>query len=130
MEITPNKISGSPEELAEYFRRSGQTAPSASAPNMGDAINGLWIIIIGILSGALMVATALIDNPVIHYILFAITVLGIGTTSILILCKYDNYKAAGSVFIIMAVVFALILGVTKIENVSDNALDSFTSPKE
>lgn len=129
MEITPNKISGSPEELAAYFQHSGQDAPSVSAPNMAKSINGVWIVIIGIITGILMIITGIVTATLAHTICFGITILGIIATSILILCKYNNVKTAASVLLFLIIAFALILGVTKIQNVSDKALDCISAPK-
>lgn len=43
MEITRNKISGSPDELIAYFRGSGQEAPNLATPRLSDAISGKLI---------------------------------------------------------------------------------------
>lgn len=92
MEITPNKISGSPQELTDYFRCSGQTAPNLTSPKLSDAISGKLIWIIGISTCVLMIALGFIENPIAYKILFGVTILGTIGVLILIVCKYDNLK--------------------------------------
>jgi|GEM_PF-3557278 len=130
MEITPNKISGSPEELAAYFQRSGQTAPNMTAPKLSDAISGRLIWIIGIATCVLMIALGFVENQIAYKILFGVTILGIIGVPILIVCKYDNLKNAAAVFLFLAVAFALILGVTKLQTISDAAIQKITAQKQ
>lgn len=130
MEITPNKISGSPEELADYFQRSGQTAPNLTTPKLSDAISGRLIWIIGIATCVLMIALGFVENQIAYKILFGVTILGIIGVPILIVCKYDNLKNAAAVFLFLAVAFALILGVTKLQTISDAAIQKITAQKQ
>lgn len=130
MEITPNKISGSPEELADYFQRSGQTAPNMTAPKLSDAISGRLIWVIGIATCVLMIALGFVENQIAYKILFGVTILGIIGVPILIVCKYDNLKNAAAVFLFLAVAFALILGVTKLQTISDAAIQKITAQKQ
>ena len=129
MEITRDKISGSPQELADYFRCSGQTAPNLTTPKLSDAINGKLIWIIGIITCALMIALGFVEDQIAYKILFGVTILGIIGVPILIVCKYDNLKNAAAVFMFLAVAFALILGVTKIQSISDKAIDNIAAKK-
>lgn len=129
MEITPNKISGSPQELADYFRCSGQTAPNLTTPKLSDSINGKLIWIIGIATCVLMITLGFVEHQIAYKILFGITILGIIGVPILIVCKYDNLKNAAAVFMFLAVAFALILGVTKIQSISDKAIDKISAQK-
>lgn len=98
MEITPNKISGSPQELADYFRCSGQTAPNLTTPKLSDAISGKLIWAVSIVTGILLIALGFISNPIAYRILFGVIILGIFAIPILLLCKYNSLKIAGSVF--------------------------------
>lgn len=129
MEITPNKISGSPEELADYFQRSGQTAPNMTAPKLSDAISGRLIWAVSIVTGILLIALGFISNPIAYRILFGVIILGIFAVPILLLCKYNSLKIAGSVFLFLAVVLALFLGVTNPKTLSDMAIEKISSQK-
>lgn len=129
MEITPNKISGSPQELADYFRCSGQTAPNLTTPKLSDAISGKLIWAVSILTGILLIALGFISNPIAYRILFGVIILGIFAIPILLLCKYNSLKIAGSVFLFLAVVLALFLGVTNPKTLSDMAIEKISSQK-
>lgn len=129
MEITPNKISGSPQELADYFRCSGQTAPNLTTPKLSDAISGKLIWEVCIVTGILLIALGFISNPIAYRILFGVIILGIFAIPILLLCKYNSLKIAGSVFLFLAVVLALFLGVTNPKTLSDMAIEKISSQK-
>lgn len=129
MEITPNKISGSPQELAEYFRCSGQTAPNLTTPKLSDAISGKLICAVSIVTGILLIALGFISNPIAYRILFGVIILGIFAIPILLLCKYNSLKIAASVFLFLAVVLALFLGVTNPKTLSDMAIEKISSQK-
>lgn len=129
MEITPNKISGSPQELADYFRCSGQTAPNLTTPKLSDAISGKLIWAVSIATGILLIALGFISNPIAYRILFGVIILGIFAIPILLLCKYNSLKIAGSVFLFLAVVLALFLGVTNPKTLSDMAIEKISSQK-
>lgn len=129
MEITPNKISGSPQELADYFRCSGQTAPNLTTPKLSDAISGKLIWAVSIVTGILLIALGFISNPIAYIILFGVIILGIFAIPILLLCKYNSLKIAGSVFLFLAVVLALFLGVTNPKTLSDMAIEKISSQK-
>lgn len=129
MEITPNKISGSPQELADYFRCSGQTAPNLTTPKLSDAISGKLIWVVSIATGILLIALGFISNPIAYRILFGVIILGIFAIPILLLCKYNSLKIAGSVFLFLAVVLALFLGVTNPKTLSDMAIEKISSQK-
>lgn len=129
MEITPNKISGSPQELADYFRCSGQTAPNLTTPKLSDAISGKLIWEVSIVTGILLIALGFISNPIAYRILFGVIILGIFAIPILLLCKYNSLKIAGSVFLFLAVVLALFLGVTNPKTLSDMAIEKISSQK-
>lgn len=129
MEITPNKISGSPEELAAYFQRSGQTAPNLTTPKLSDAISGKLIWAVSIVTGILLIALGFISNPIAYRILFGVIILGIFAIPILLLCKCNSLKIAGSVFLFLAVVLALFLGVTNPKTLSDMAIEKISSQK-
>lgn len=129
MEITPNKISGSPQELADYFRCSGQTAPNLTTPKLSDAISGKLIWAVSIVTGILLIALGFISNPIAYRILFSVIILGIFAIPILLLCKYNSLKIAGSVFLFLAVVLALFLGVTNPKTLSDMAIEKISSQK-
>lgn len=129
MEITPNKISGSPQELADYFRCSGQTAPNLTTPKLSDAISGKLIWAVSIVTGILLIALGFISNPIAYRILFGVIILGIFAIPILLLCKYNSLKIAGSVFLFLAVVLALFLGVTNPKTLSDMAFEKISSQK-
>ena len=129
MEITPNKISGSPQELADYFRCSGQTAPNLATPKLSDAISGKLIWAVSIATGILLIALGFISNPIAYRILFGVIILGIFAIPILLLCKYNSLKIAGSVFLFLAVVLALFLGVTNPKTLSDMAIEKISSQK-
>lgn len=129
MEITPNKISGSPQELADYFRCSGQTAPNLTTPKLSDAISGKLIWAVSIVTGILLIALGFISNPIDYRILFGVIILGIFAIPILLLCKYNSLKIAGSVFLFLAVVLALFLGVTNPKTLSDMAIEKISSQK-
>lgn len=129
MEITPNKISGSPQELADYFRCSGQTAPNLTTPKLSDAISGKLIWAVSIVTGILLIALGFISNPIAYRILFGVIILGIFAIPILLLCKYNSLKIAGSVFLFLAVVLALLLGVTNPKTLSDMAIEKISSQK-
>lgn len=129
MEITPNKISGSPQELADYFRCSGQTAPNLTTPKLSDAISGKLIWAVSIVTGILLIALGFISNPIAYRILFGVIILGIFAIPILLLCKYNSLKIAGSVFLFLAVVLALSLGVTNPKTLSDMAIEKISSQK-
>lgn len=129
MEITPNKISGSPQELADYFRCSGQTAPNLTTPKLSDAISRKLIWAVSIVTGILLIALGFISNPIAYRILFGVIILGIFAIPILLLCKYNSLKIAGSVFLFLAVVLALFLGVTNPKTLSDMAIEKISSQK-
>lgn len=129
MEITPNKISGSPQELADYFRCSGQTAPNLTTPKLSDAISGKLIWAVSIVTGILLIALGFISNPIAYRILFGVIILGIFAIPIQLLCKYNSLKIAGSVFLFLAVVLALFLGVTNPKALSDMAIEKISSQK-
>lgn len=129
MEITPNKISGSPQELADYFRCNGQTAPNLTTPKLSDAISGKLIWAVSIVTGILLIALGFISNPIAYRILFGVIILGIFAIPILLLCKYNSLKIAGSVFLFLAVVLALFLGVTNPKTLSDMAIEKISSQK-
>lgn len=129
MEITPNKISGSPQELADYFRCSGQTAPNLTTPKLSDAISGKLIWAVSIVTGILLIALGFISNPIAYRILFGVIILGIFAIPILLLCKYNSLKIASSVFLFLAVVLALFLGVTNPKTLSDMAIEKISSQK-
>lgn len=129
MEITPNKISGSPQELADYFRCSGQTAPNLTTPKLSDAISGKLIWAVSIVTGILLIALGFISNPIAYRILFGVIILGIFAIPILLLCKYNSLKIAGSVFLFLAVVLVLFLGVTNPKTLSDMAIEKISSQK-
>lgn len=129
MEITPNKISGSPQELADYFRCSGQTAPNLTTPKLSDAISGKLIWAVSIVTGILLIALGFISNPIAYRILFGVIILGIFAIPILLLCKYNSLKIAGSVFLFLAVVLALFLGVTNPKTLSDMAIEKISFQK-
>lgn len=129
MEITPNKISGSPQELADYFRCSGQTAPNLTTPKLSDTISGKLIWAVSIVTGILLIALGFISNPIAYRILFGVIILGIFAIPILLLCKYNSLKIAGSVFLFLAVVLALFLGVTNPKTLSDMAIEKISSQK-
>lgn len=129
MEITPNKISGSPQELADYFRCSGQTAPNLTTPKLSDAISGKLIWAVSIVTGILLIALGFISNPIAYRILFGVIILGIFAIPILLLCKYNSLKIAGSIFLFLAVVLALFLGVTNPKALSDMAIEKISSQK-
>lgn len=129
MEITPNKISGSPQELANYFRCSGQTAPNLTTPKLSDAISGKLIWEVCIVTGILLIALGFISNPIAYRILFGVIILGIFAIPILLLCKYNSLKIAGSVFLFLAVLLALFLGVTNPKTLSDMAIEKISSQK-
>lgn len=129
MEITPNKISGSPQELADYFRCSGQTEPNLTTPKLSDAISGKLIWAVSIVTGILLIALGFISNPIAYRILFGVIILGIFAIPILLLCKYNSLKIAGSVFLFLAVVLALFLGVTNPKTLSDMAIEKISSQK-
>lgn len=129
MEITPNKISGSSQELADYFRCSGQTAPNLTTPKLSDAISGKLIWGVSIVTGILLIALGFISNPIAYRILFGVIILGIFAIPILLLCKYNSLKIAGSVFLFLAVVLALFLGVTNPKTLSDMAIEKISSQK-
>lgn len=129
MEITPNKISGSPQELADYFRCSGQTVPNLTTPKLSDAISGKLIWAVSIVTGILLIALGFISNPIAYRILFGVIILGIFAIPILLLCKYNSLKIAGSVFLFLAVVLALFLGVTNPKTLSDMAIEKISSQK-
>lgn len=129
MEITPNKISGSPQELADYFRCSGQTAPNLTTPKLSDAISGKLIWAVCIVTGILLIALGFISNPIAYRILFGVIILGIFAIPILLLCKYNSLKIACSVFLFLTVVLALFLGVTNPKALSDMAIEKISSQK-
>lgn len=129
MEITPNKISGSPQELADYFRCSGQTAPNLTTPKLSDAISGKLIWAVSIVTGILLSALGFISNPIAYRLIFGVIILGIFAIPILLLCKYNNFKIAASVFLFLAVVLALFLGVTNPKALSDMAIEKISSQK-
>ena len=129
MEITPNKISGSPEELAAYFQRSGQTAPNLTTPKLSDAISGKLIWAVSIVTGILLIVLGFISNRIAYRILFGVIILGIFAIPILLLCKYNSLKISGSVFLFLAVVLALFLGVTNPKALSDMAIEKISSQK-
>lgn len=129
MEITPNKISGSPQELADYFRCSGQTAPNLATPRLSDAISGKLIWAVSIVTGILLIVLGFISNPIAYRILFGVIILGIFAIPILLLCKYNSLKISGSVFLFLAVVLALFLGVTNPKALSDMAIEKISSQK-
>lgn len=129
MEITPNKISGSPQELADYFRCSGQTAPNLTTPRLSDAISGKLIWAVSIVTGILLIVLGFISNPIAYRILFGVIILGIFAIPILLLCKYNSLKISGSVFLFLAVVLALFLGVTNPKALSDMAIEKISSQK-
>lgn len=129
MEITPNKISGSPQELADYFRCSGQTAPNLTTPKLSDAISGKLIWAVSIVTGILLITLGFISNPIAYRILFGVIILGIFAIPILLLCKYNSLKIAGSVFLFLTVVLALFLGVTSPKTLSDMAIEKISSQK-
>lgn len=129
MEITPNKISGSPQELADYFRCSGQTAPNMTTPKLSDAISGKLIWAVSIVTGILLIALGFISNPIAYRILFGVIILGVFAIPILLLCKYNSVKIACSVFLFLAVILALFLGVTNPKALSDMAIEKISSQK-
>lgn len=129
MEITRNKISGSPDELIAYFRGSGQEAPNLATPRLSDAISGKLIWAVSIVTGILLIALGFISNPIAYRILFGVIILGIFAIPILLLCKYNSLKIAGSVFLFLAVVLALFLGVTNPKTLSDMAIEKISSQK-
>ena len=129
MEITPNKMSGSPQELADYIRCSGQSAPNLTTPKLSDAISGKLIWAVSIVTGILLIALGFISNPIAYRILFGVIILGIFAIPILLLCKYNSLKIAGSVFLFLAVVLALFLGVTNPKTLSDMAIEKISSQK-
>ena len=129
MEITPNKISGSPQELADYFRCSGQTAPNLATPRLSDAISGKLIWAVSIVTGILLIVLGFISNPIAYRILFGVIILGIFAIPILLLCKYNSLKISGSVFLFLAVVLALFLGVTNPKALSDMSIEKISSQK-
>ncbi len=129
MEITPNKISGSPQELADYFRCSGQTAPNLTTPKLSDAISGKLIWAVSIVTGILLIALGFISNPIAYRILFGVIILGIYAIPILLLRKYNSLKIARSLFLFLPVVLALFLGVTNPKTLSDMAIEKISSQK-
>lgn len=129
MGITPNKISGSPQELADYFRCSGQTAPNLTTPKLSDAISGKLIWAVSIITGILLIALGFISNPIAYRILFGVIILGIFAIPILLLCKYNSLKIACSVFLFLTVGLALFLGVTNPKALSDMAIEKISSQK-
>lgn len=129
MEITRNKISGSPDELIAYFRRSGQEAPNLATPRLSDAISGKLIWAVSIVTGILLIVLGFISNPIAYRILFGVIILGIFAIPILLLCKYNSLKISGSVFLFLAVVLALFLGVTNPKALSDMAIEKISSQK-
>ena len=129
MEITRNKISGSPDELIAYFRGSGQEAPNLATPRLSDAISGKLIWAVSIVTGILLIVLGFISNPIAYRILFGVIILGIFAIPILLLCKYNSLKIAGSVFLFLAVVLALFLGVTNPKALSDMAIEKISSQK-
>ncbi len=129
MEITRNKISGSPDELIAYFRGSGQEAPNLATPRLSDAISGKLIWAVSIVTGILLIVLGFISNPIAYRILFGVIILGIFAIPILLLCKYNSLKISGSVFLFLAVVLALFLGVTNPKALSDMAIEKISSQK-
>lgn len=129
MEITHNKISGSPDELIAYFRGSGQEAPNLATPRLSDAISGKLIWAVSIVTGILLIVLGFISNPIAYRILFGVIILGIFAIPILLLCKYNSLKISGSVFLFLAVVLALFLGVTNPKALSDMAIEKISSQK-
>lgn len=129
MEITRNKISGSPDELIAYFRGSGQEAPNLATPRLSDAISGKLIWAVSIVTGILLIVLGFISNPIAYRILFGVIILGIFAMPILLLCKYNSLKISGSVFLFLAVVLALFLGVTNPKALSDMAIEKISSQK-
>lgn len=129
MEITRNKISGSPDELIAYFRGSGQEAPNLATPRLSDAISGKLIWAVSIVTGILLIVLGFISNHIAYRILFGVIILGIFAVPILLLCKYNSLKIAGSVFLFLAVVLALFLGVTNPKALSDMAIEKISSQK-
>lgn len=129
MEITRNKISGSPDELIAYFRGSGQEAPNLATPRLSDAISGKLIWAVSIVTGILLIVLGFISNPIAYRILFGVIILGIFAILILLLCKYNSLKISGSVFLFLAVVLALFLGVTNPKALSDMAIEKISSQK-
>lgn len=129
MEITRNKISGSPDELIAYFRGRGQEAPNLATPRLSDAISGKLIWAVSIVTGILLIVLGFISNPIAYRILFGVIILGIFAIPILLLCKYNSLKISGSVFLFLAVVLALFLGVTNPKALSDMAIEKISSQK-
>ena len=129
MEITRNKISGSPDELIAYVRGSGQEAPNLATPRLSDAISGKLIWAVSIVTGILLIVLGFISNPIAYRILFGVIILGIFAIPILLLCKYNSLKISGSVFLFLAVVLALFLGVTNPKALSDMAIEKISSQK-
>lgn len=129
MEITRNKISGSPDELIAYFRGSGQETPNLATPKLSDAISGKLIWAVSIVTGILLIVLGFISNPIAYRILFGVIILGIFAIPILLLCKYNSLKISGSVFLFLAVVLALFLGVTNPKALSDMAIEKISSQK-
>lgn len=129
MEITRNKISGSPDELIAYFRGSGQEAPNLATPRLSDAISGKLIWAVSIVTGILLIVLGFISNPIAYRILFGVIILGIFAIPILLLCKYNSLKISGSVFLFLAVVLTLFLGVTNPKALSDMAIEKISSQK-
>lgn len=123
MEINENgKINGSPDEIAQYFNLMGCRAPGGSKPDLSEAFNGWWIATAGLIAAVLMIATAL-NNGATFAVLFILSLIAIGVLLVLILCKYRNTALTYSILGIIIIIYALILGVLRIDKVSDKLVN-------
>lgn len=104
-------------------------APNMTAPKLSDAISGRLIWAVSIVTGILLIVLGFISNPIAYRILFGVIILGIFAIPILLLCKYNSLKISGSVFLFLAVVLALFLGVTNPKALSDMAIEKISSQK-
>lgn len=123
MEINENgKINGSPDEIAQYFNLTGCRALGGSKPDSSEAFSGWWIVAAGLVVAGLMIATPLTDGTAFA-ILFILCLIGIGVLLVLTLCKYKNAVLTYSILGILIIIYALILGVMKIDSVGNKIIN-------
>lgn len=116
-----SQIEGDPGELVDFFGKIGTPDEERS---LNKSIKGWVVIACGIAAAIMMIACALMDRTSVYHIIWPITIVVMCAFCILLHCKYGKTAITVVVTGLIFVTFALILGITTLEQISNKAVDS------
>ena len=112
---------GTQEECEHFAQTIWQ--PSTSTPSMQDAIHGWVIIAVGVFTIICMALTVSLPFDWAPFTFNIASIIGIGSTGILLQCKYNVLKTTIAVMVTLIIIYALILGYVTIKELSSKSVD-------